>query len=163
MEEARALVQFAICPNRGLGTPAGGDGSLHSGLCPMEESHIWKKPIVFILPTQLRGELTPVLFLSGSGSVKIGAAYTGFPGGPVVKNPPANARDVSSITGPGRSHTSRKILHGPGITGPGRSHTSRKIPHGPGITGPGRSHMDQESLAQEDPTYHRTTKSLHHN
>ena len=77
MVEARALVQFAVCPNRGLGTPAGGDGSLHSGLCPMEESHIWEKPIVFILPTQLRGELTPMLFLSGSGSVKIGATYIG--------------------------------------------------------------------------------------
>ena len=104
MEEARALAQFAVCPNRGLGTPAGGDGSLHSGLCPMEESHIWKKPIIFILPTQLRGELTPVLFLSGSGSVKIGAAYTGFPGGPVVKNPPANAGDMGLIPGLGKSH-----------------------------------------------------------
>ena len=27
-----------------------------------------------------------------------------FPGGPVVKNPPANAGDMSSILGPGRSH-----------------------------------------------------------
>ena len=27
-----------------------------------------------------------------------------FPGGPVVKNSPANARDVGSISGPGRSH-----------------------------------------------------------
>ena len=26
-----------------------------------------------------------------------------FPGGPVVKNPPANARDTGSIPGPGRS------------------------------------------------------------
>ena len=29
----------------------------------------------------------------------------GFPSGSVVKNPPANARDVGSIPGPGRSHT----------------------------------------------------------
>ena len=28
----------------------------------------------------------------------------GFPGGSVVKNPPANAGDTSSIPGPGRSH-----------------------------------------------------------
>ena len=28
----------------------------------------------------------------------------GFHGGPVAKNPPANARDASSILGPGRSH-----------------------------------------------------------
>ena len=27
-----------------------------------------------------------------------------FPGGPVVRNPPANARDMGSIPGPGRSH-----------------------------------------------------------
>ena len=27
-----------------------------------------------------------------------------FPGGPVVKNPPANARDTSSVPGRGRSH-----------------------------------------------------------
>ena len=29
--------------------------------------------------------------------------YLGFPGGPVVKNPPANAGDVGSIPGFGRS------------------------------------------------------------
>ena len=28
-----------------------------------------------------------------------------FPGGPVVKNPPANTEDTGSIPGPGRSHT----------------------------------------------------------
>ena len=27
-----------------------------------------------------------------------------FPGGPVVKNSPANAEDTGSIPGPGRSH-----------------------------------------------------------
>ena len=31
-------------------------------------------------------------------------ATRGFPGGAVVKNPPANAGDTSSIPGPGRSH-----------------------------------------------------------
>ena len=31
----------------------------------------------------------------------------GFPGGAVVKNPPANAWDMGSIPGPGRSHMSR--------------------------------------------------------
>ena len=30
-----------------------------------------------------------------------------FPGGAVVKNPPANAGDTGSIPGPGRSHTPR--------------------------------------------------------
>ena len=34
--------------------------------------------------------------------------YTwGFPGGAVVKNPPANAGDMGSIPGPGRSHVLR--------------------------------------------------------
>ena len=28
----------------------------------------------------------------------------GFPGGAVVENPPANARDTGSIPGPGRPH-----------------------------------------------------------
>ena len=28
----------------------------------------------------------------------------GFPGGSVVKNPPANAGDIGSISAPGRSH-----------------------------------------------------------
>ena len=28
----------------------------------------------------------------------------GFPGGPVVKNPPANAGNMGSISGPGGSH-----------------------------------------------------------
>ena len=31
----------------------------------------------------------------------------GFPGGPVVKNPPCNARDTGSIPGLGRSHMLR--------------------------------------------------------
>ena len=32
----------------------------------------------------------------------------GFPGGPVVKNPPANAKDVGSVPGLGRFPWSRK-------------------------------------------------------
>ena len=32
---------------------------------------------------------------------------TGFPGGTVVKNPPANAGDTGSSPGPGRSHMPR--------------------------------------------------------
>ena len=31
----------------------------------------------------------------------------GFPSGPVVKNPPANAGDMGSSPGPGRSHMPR--------------------------------------------------------
>ena len=35
---------------------------------------------------------------------RIGKMVWDFPGGPVVKNPPANARDMDSIPGPGRFH-----------------------------------------------------------
>ena len=38
----------------------------------------------------------------GLGKVKTGGR--GFPGGSVVKNPPANAGDPGSIPGPGRAH-----------------------------------------------------------
>ena len=31
-------------------------------------------------------------------------SWLDFPGGTVVKNPPANAGDMGSIPGPGRSH-----------------------------------------------------------
>ena len=34
----------------------------------------------------------------------------GFPGGPVVKNPPANAGDMGSVPGLGGSHTLREQL-----------------------------------------------------
>ena len=34
-------------------------------------------------------------------------ATEGFPGGAVVKNPPANAGDTGSSPGPGRSHMTR--------------------------------------------------------
>ena len=37
-------------------------------------------------------------------SVKIFCFFLDFPGGPVVKNPPANAGDTGSIPGRGRFH-----------------------------------------------------------
>ena len=39
--------------------------------------------------------------------VSIERARGDFPGGTVVKNPPANAGDMGSSPGPGRSHTLR--------------------------------------------------------
>ena len=39
--------------------------------------------------------------------VKMLDTHTGFPGGAVVKNPPANAGDTGSSPGPGRSHMPR--------------------------------------------------------
>ena len=37
--------------------------------------------------------------------------FKGFPGGPVVKNLPCNAKDASSIPGAGRSHMLRGHMH----------------------------------------------------
>ena len=45
----------------------------------------------------MRCHLTPV-------RMSIIKKSTGFPGGAVVKNPPANAGDTGSSPGPGRSH-----------------------------------------------------------
>ena len=39
----------------------------------------------------------------GKVSIKYFSTNWGFPGGSVVKNPPANARDTGSIPGSGRS------------------------------------------------------------
>ena len=39
--------------------------------------------------------------------IQIKIIWVGFPGGTVVKNPPANAGNMGSIPGPGRSHMPR--------------------------------------------------------
>ena len=39
--------------------------------------------------------------------ITIKISMWGFPGGAVVENPPANARDTGWIPGPGRSHMSQ--------------------------------------------------------
>ena len=48
------------------------------------------------------GELDEASQKVQTSSYKI--STRGFPGGTVVKNPPANAGDSGSSTGPGRSH-----------------------------------------------------------
>ena len=40
-------------------------------------------------------------------SLRLKIIILGFPGGAVVKNPPANAGDTGSSPGPGRSHMPR--------------------------------------------------------
>ena len=37
--------------------------------------------------------------------------YQGFPGGPGIQNPPANAGNTSSIPNPGRFHMPRSAKH----------------------------------------------------
>ena len=49
-----------------------------------------------------------------------------FPGGSVVKNPPANARDTGSIPGPGRPPSRRKLQPTPGFL-PGKSRGQRSL------------------------------------
>ena len=41
------------------------------------------------------------------GPADLKRGVLGFPGGAVVKNPPANAGDTGSSPGPGRSHMPR--------------------------------------------------------
>ena len=45
--------------------------------------------------------------MATSMAAKITEVLWDFPGGTVVKNPPANAGDTGSIPGPGRSHMPR--------------------------------------------------------
>ena len=46
-----------------------------------------------------------------SNNIFIKITFDGFPGGTVVKNPPANAGDTGSSPGPGRSHGATKPVH----------------------------------------------------
>ena len=46
-------------------------------------------------------------FCQSSEEKRYRKTHLGFPGGAVVKNPPANARDMGSSPGPGRSHMPR--------------------------------------------------------
>ena len=58
----------------------------------------------------------------------------GFPGGTVVKNPPANAGDTGSIPGPGRSHMPPQLLnlrsraHEPQLLSPHATTTEARTP-----------------------------------
>ena len=45
-----------------------------------------------------------ILFVPSIFTLLLKHTIWGFPGGPVVKNPPCNARDTGSVPGLGRSH-----------------------------------------------------------
>ena len=51
-----------------------------------------------------QGGLKRSLVVSLSLEDTVKSLWRGFPGGSVVKNPPANAEDTGSSLGPGRSH-----------------------------------------------------------
>ena len=64
------------------------------------------RPILGIVPWLVSGHhVANVSYLVGV-SVPVGQLRD-FPGGTVVKNPPANAGDTGSSPGPGRSHVPR--------------------------------------------------------
>ena len=54
-------------------------------------------------------------------------ASMGFPGGSVVKNPPANAGDAGSIPGSGRSLGGRKKWQPTPVFLPGKAHGQRSL------------------------------------
>ena len=59
-------------------------------------------PLTFAAVQQWAAPRASNVFITGEFSLK--AQWPGFPGGTVVKNPPANAGDTGSSHGPGRSH-----------------------------------------------------------
>ena len=66
--------------------------------------------IIFSTAAPLRSKWQPVntdILDTKAGSRWEKIFDMGFPGGAVVKNPPANAGDTGSSPGPGRSHVPR--------------------------------------------------------
>ena len=74
---------------------------------------------------------TPYPWSLGVGpSLEIGSLQMelmGFPGGPVVKNPPANAGDTGSIPGSGRSPGEGMAWQPTRVFLPGESHGQRNL------------------------------------
>ena len=84
-----------------------------------------------------------------------------FPGGGVVKNPPASAGDVGSVPGPGRFH----MLCAPHLLTPGSRALKRQLVSPPArepVLGKNRSRRDREELAQshEDPAQPKINKVI---
>ena len=70
---------------------------------------------------------------SGDGGGKIGSSYEAlpwdFPGGPVVKNPPASSGDPRAIPGPGKSHMPwSNEAHGPQLLSPWATSIEALVP-----------------------------------
>ena len=84
---------------------------------PVQSTETWWK---ISTPTPPPG--IPFCFEGKIGSV-------GFPGGSVVKNPPANAGDAGSIPGPGRSHMLQSNrAPEPQVSSPGTASTEAWVP-----------------------------------
>ena len=54
-------------------------------------------------------EKLKTIFFKKEETISENRMERGFPGGTVVKNPPANAGDTGSIPGPGRSHMPKPV------------------------------------------------------
>ena len=81
----------------------------------------------------------------------------GFPGGAVVKNPPANAGDTGSSPGPGRSHMpwSNKA-HAPQLLSPHATTTEARAPRA-------RAPQQDKSLQGEARAPQRRVAPARHN
>ena len=69
---------------------------------------------IYYLPADLgtvgSKKMTPILYQKAWIIVNLKNPCRDFPGGAVVKNPPANAGDTGSSPGPGRSYMPRSNL-----------------------------------------------------
>ena len=73
------------------------EGMLQSALGPARPELRWR----------LSGSSSRVFCFPEASRARLSVHCGGFPGGSVVKNPPAHAGDKGSIPGPGRSHMLR--------------------------------------------------------
>ena len=92
------MVLVTSSPPRHLTQTSRGTGWLWSADLSLKEGHFQKALLPLISP-QGTNTLQPKI---GSRNPSLD-----FPGGPVVKNPPAKAEDMGSIPAPGRSHMLR--------------------------------------------------------
>ena len=70
---------------------------------PQECQQVWITKTLLIPGCTALSQITRRKNIGPLVIVKSGPIW-GFPGGAVVNNPPANARDMGSSPGPGRSH-----------------------------------------------------------
>ena len=72
----------------------------------MQRITVWKLRNILLEHHWIKSEITNYLESNLKEHFILKPTW-GFPGGAVVKNPPANAGDIGSSTGPGRSHMPR--------------------------------------------------------
>ena len=80
-----------------IGQKFGGQGYSGRASPPSHGAQVWVHSLVMKYPQGIKSLGKDSLIL----------LFLDFPGGAVVKNPPANAGDTGSIPGPGRSHMPR--------------------------------------------------------